>query len=126
LHHGNPSDNGNYGGEKGDWRTEAGSTNQGYGAQPLAPSALYQQPAQQRAAYGGQAQQYPFSTPYAVQQYGNAGYVQQPAVQTNAAAQAAAAMALPDRFGQEGGLSRSGTLDRGNDVYGGHLTIANK
>jgi len=120
-------DAGNYGGEKGDWRSETGSImTQGYGAQaygqrPIPPSGFYQQQAPPVAAYG--QVQYPFSTPHAVQQYQTSGY---PAGQSNGAAQAAAAMALPDRFGDENGLSRSGTLTRGNDTLGENLTVANE
>jgi len=115
-------DTSNYGGEKGDLRSETGSVmTQGYGAQPygqrsVPPPAMYQQ---QGAGYG-QAQ-YPFSTPYAVQQYQT-----YPAAQYNVAAQTAAAMALPDHFGNENGLARSGTLTRGNDTLGENLTVANE
>jgi len=127
----NNNNNTNYGGEKGDWRSETGSMTQGYGGaqaygqRPLPPSALYQQ----QAGYEQGQQAYPFSTPYAVQQYqGTSGYgAPQPSVgRSNAAAQAAAQMALPERFGQETALSRSGTLDRGDSTFGGNLTVANE
>lgn len=125
------NNNSNYGGEKGDWRSETGSMTQGYGGaqaygqRPLPPSALYQQ----QPGYGQGQQAYPFSTPYAVQQYQSAsgyGAPQQAVGRSNATAQTAAQMALPERFGQENALSRSGTLDRGDNTFGGNLTVANE